>query len=184
MSFRTRTFAVLAATAIFATACGDDDGGDGGDTVAAGDFAADICTAFIEWQEGIQERQGDLQTGLDPEASPEEGRDALESFLSNVNDDTDTLVERVNDAGVPDADKGEEIADALKQAAEGAQTELQKAEEDVADLPVDSEAAFKEAADEFGNNIREALGNVGEGIQDIESPEVEKAFEDEEACNA
>jgi hypothetical protein len=175
---------VIATAALLLSACGDD-GGDGGgaDKVSPGDYSADICTAFTGWRDTIQKQQDDLQTGLQPNITPAEGKQALEGFLGDTVEASNKLVEDVDAAGVPDADKGEEVADALKGAAESARDKLEDAEAKVADLPTDSRTAFGAAADQFGNDIREALSAVGEGLQDINSTEIEKAFQDEPACS-
>lgn len=175
---------LIAATAMLVSACGDDDGGGGGDKVSASDYASDVCTAFGEWRDAIQARQADLQTGLEPGITPEEGKEALEGFLSDTVEASDKLVEDVDAAGVPDADKGEEVADALMGAAEGARDKLEEAEAKVADLPTDSREAFGAAADTFGNDVQTALGSVGEGLQDIQSSDIEKAFDEESACSS
>src|SRR5688500_19915421 len=52
-------------------------------------------------------------------------------------------------AGVPDAENGQEAADALQEAAQSARDELANAEEQVADLPTDDRQAFAQAADEL-----------------------------------
>jgi hypothetical protein len=172
---------MLAATALLIAACGDDDGGE---KVSAGDYASDICTAFTDWRDAIQERQGDLQKGLEPGISPEEGKKALEGFLSDVADRSEELVSDVDAAGVPDAENGEAVADALKGAAEQARDKLVEAEEKAGELPTGSSGAFDKAADEFGADIKAALGGVGDGLEDMDSPAVEKAFDEESACNS
>ena len=53
-----------------------------------------------------------------------------------------------------------------------------------ADLPTDSPQAFSAAADEFGNEVRTALEGVGDGLQDIDTPELDEAIDQEEACQA
>lgn len=172
-------FAVLAA--LFIAACGDDDD-DGGGSADVGDYASDICTAFTDWTQAIQDRQTELQEGLQPGASPEEGKDALQGFLDDAVSASDQLVEDVEAAGTPDTDNGEEAADALQAAAEGARDQLAEAQENVADLPTDSPQAFGQAADEFGNDVRSALEGVGDGLQDIDTPELDEAIDKEEAC--
>ena len=182
---RTRTVAVpfIAAAALFVTACGgDDDEGGGGEQVAAGEYAADICGAFLGWRDSIQERQQDLQQGLSPGISPQEGKDALGGFLGDAVEASDELVTQVEDAGVPDAENGEEAAQALQDAAQSARDELAKAEDQVAELPTDDRQAFASAADELGNGVRTALEEVGGGLEDIDSQELDKAFEDQKAC--
>lgn len=175
---RSKTIPVIALASLAISACGGDE------KVSAGDYAGDICTAFTEWRDSIQERQGDLKKGLKPGISPEEGKDALADFLGEVVDRSDQLVEDVEEAGVPDAENGEDVADALEGAAKQARDELADAEEKVADLPTGSNKAFDKATDEFGDEIRTALGSVGDGLQDMESTEIETAFDEESACNS
>jgi len=174
---------LAAAAALAVSACGDDDGGGGGgDTVSASDYANDICTAFLGWRDDIQKRQTDLQEGLSPGISPQEGKDALAGFLGDAVTASDDLVDEVEAAGTPDAENGEEAAAALQQAAQDARDELDKARQNVDDLPTDDRQAFGAAASQLGNGVKTALEGVGEGLQDIDSDELDKAFDEEEAC--
>ena len=175
---RSKTIPLIAAAAVLISACGDD----GEDKVAVGDFASDICTAFTDWTGSIQERQSELQEGLDPKSSPEEGKEALQGFLDEAVTASDQLVEDVEGAGTPDTENGEEAADALQSAAENARDKLEEARENADDLPTDSPEAFGEAADEFGNEVRAALEGVGDGLEEIETPELDKAIDEESAC--
>ena len=180
---RSKTILVLALLALFISACGDDD--DGGDGSAeVGDYASDICTAFTDWTKAIQDRQTELQEGLQPGASPQEGKDALEGFLDDAVTASDQLVEDVEAAGTPDTDNGDEAADALQQAATEARDKLAEAQENVADLPTDSPQAFSDAASQFGDDVRSALEGVGDGLQDIDTPELDEAIDDEAACQS
>lgn len=179
---RSKTILLLALLALFISACGDDDDGGGGGSAEVGDYASDICTAFTDWTKAIQERQTELQSGLKPGASPQEGKEALQGFLDDAVSASDQLVEDVEAAGTPDTDNGGEAADALQAAAQGARDQLAEAQEDVANLPTDSPQAFSDAAGKFGNDVRTALEGVGEGLQDIDTPELDKAIDDEEAC--
>ena len=178
---RSKTIVLIAALALSISACGDDDdGGDG--TASVNDYASDICTAFTDWTQAIQDRQTELEEGLEPGASPQEGKDALQGFLDDSVAASDELVDDVEAAGTPDTENGEEAANALQEAAEGARDQLADAQADVGDLPTDSPEAFSEAADQFGDDIRIALEGVGEGLEDIETPELDKAIDEVEAC--
>ena len=178
---RSKTVLLIAVLALFISACGDDDD-DGGGSADVGDYAADICTAFTDWTTAIQERQTDLQEGLQPGASPAEGKEALQGFLDDAVSASDQLVEDVEAAGTPDTENGDDAANALQDAAQGARDQLADAQENVAELPTDSPQAFSEAADQFGNDVRTALEGVGDGLQDIDTPELDQAIDDEEAC--
>jgi hypothetical protein len=179
---RSKTLLLLALlAALFVAACGDDDD-DGGGSADVGEYASDICTAFTDWTQAIQDRQTELQEGLQPGASPEEGKEALQGFLDDAVSASEQLVEDVDAAGVPDTENGEDAAEALQGAAEGARDQLAEAQENVGDLPTDSPQAFGEAADQFGNDVRSALEGVGDGLQDIDTPELDEAIDEEEAC--
>jgi predicted RNase H-like HicB family nuclease len=177
---RSKTIPLIAVSALLVTACGGDDDGD--DKVAVGDYASDICTAFTDWSGSIRDRQGELEQGLDPDATPQEGKDALETFLDDAVDASDTLVEDVEAAGTPDTENGEDVAEALQSAAEDARGKLEQAREDLDDLPTDSPEAFSTAADDFGDEVRTALEGVGDGIEEIDTPELDKAIDEESAC--
>ena len=179
---RSKAVPLIAVFALFISACGGDDDDGGGDSASVNDYAADICTAFTDWTQAIQDRQTDLQEGLQPGASPEEGKEALQGFLDDAVAASDQLVEDVDAAGVPDTENGDQAAQALQDAAEGARDQLADAQENVGDLPTDSPQAFSQAADEFGNEVRTALEGVGEGLQDIDTPELDQAIDEEEAC--
>ena len=103
----------------------------GGDSADVGDYASDICTAFTDWTKAIQDRQTELQQGLEPGASPQEGKDALQGFLDDAVTASDQLVEDVDAAGTPDTENGDDAATALQDAAQGARDQLAEAQEDV-----------------------------------------------------
>ena len=175
---RSKTIPLIAAAALLVTACGGDDGDE---KVAVGDYASDICTAFTDWTESIRDRQSELEQGLDPRATPQEGKDALEGYHDQAVDASDTLVEDVEAAGTPDTENGEEVAEALQGAAEDARSKLEEARTDLDDLPTDSPEEFSTAADEFGDDVRTALEGVGDGIEEIDTPELDKAIDEESA---
>jgi hypothetical protein len=179
---RSKTIPLIAVMALFIPACGDDDDDGGGESVAVGEYASDICTAFFGWRDAIQEGQTDLASSLESDAAPQEGKDALQGFLDNAVAASDQLIEDVEAAGTPDTENGEEAADVLQTAAEQARDRLADAQADVGDLPTDSPEAFSAAAAQFGNDVQAALGESGEGLQDVDSPELNQAFDEEEAC--
>lgn len=169
---------LIAAAALFVSACG----GDSDEKVEVGDFASDICTAFTDWTDAIQSRQTELQGALDPNASPQEGKDALQGFLDDAVEASDQLVDDVDGAGTPDTENGEDAAEALQGAAEGARDKLAEARDEAEQLPTESAEAFSKSARDFGNDVRSALEGVGEGLEEIDTPELDKAIDEESAC--
>ncbi len=177
-----KTIPLIVVMALVITACGDDDDEGSGDPVAVPEYASDICSAFFGWTDALQDGLTDQGSSLGPDAAPQEGKDALQGFLDNAVAASDQLVEEVEAAGMPDTENGEEDADLLQTAAERARDQLEDAQGDVADLPTDSPEAFSEAARQFGTDVQAALGQLGQPLDDVDSPELEEAFEEEEAC--
>ena len=172
--------ALFAAGSLGLAGCGGDGGGD---TVSADAFAQDICTSVGDWVQTVQDKAGAIGESIDPNASPEEGKEALGNFLGEIVADTEQLVSEVEDAGVPDVDGGEEISQDLTAAFEEAQRILEDAQADVEDFPTDDPQAFAEAAGNLGPSVQEALGEVGNSLQSTDSAEeLQQAFEDEAAC--
>lgn len=177
--------AALASVALIAGACGGDDdgGGDsggGGDSADPSSYASSICTAVGDWVTAIQEGAGDIGTSTDAK----DGVEVLQSFLEQAVADTETLISEVEDAGAPDVDGGEEFADQLKGAFEKAQTILEDARDQAADLPTDDPAAFTQAATDLGTSVQEALSTVGTELQEPTDEELSTAFQEEEACQS
>jgi hypothetical protein len=179
MRFRTG-ISLLAATALIGACGGDDDNGGGG--VSSDQYAADICTATGEWVSGIQGLATGLQDSLPQGASPEEGKEALEGFLGDALESTETYVSAVEDAGTPDVDGGEDAAGEIRDAVGEARDIISDARDQAADLPTDSEEAFSREADELGNSTRDSLSAVGDAIGDPPE-ELSQAFQEEEACS-
>ena len=166
--------AVVSTFALIAGACG------GGDGASPDSYAADICSAVGDWVTAIQSGASDIQESADPQA----GVDALQSFLEDAVEETETLIGEVEDAGAPDVDGGEEFADQLQSAFEEAKTVLEDARDQAEDLPTDDPAAFTEAAGELGSSVQEALSAVGSELSQPEADELATAFEEEETCTS
>jgi hypothetical protein len=185
---------LLLALALAACGGGDDDGGGGdsaaeengddgssSESVSAAAWASEICTAVTDWGSTIQEQAGALSTDFQS-GSPEEGKEVLTSFIGDAVAETETLLDSVEGAGVPDVDGGEEFAQQLNAAFTEARDILVDVQGQIESLPTDPQG-FQQAAGEIGPSVQEALGAVGESISEPESQELKDAFEQEEACS-
>lgn len=180
---------LLLALALAACGGGDDEGAGGGsaaeddssESVSAEAWASDICTSVTDWGSKIQEQAGALSTDFQS-GSPEEGKEVLTSFIGDAVTETETLLDSVEAAGVPDVDGGEEFAQELNAAFTEARDILVDVQGQIEALPTDPQG-FQQAAAEIGPSVQEALGAVGESISEPESQELKDAFEQEEACS-
>lgn len=166
--------------ALLLSACG----GDGGDEkVAPGEFANDVCTAFRAWAEPVREGPAKLQR-IDSGAPPQENKDAYADFVDTAIEATDQLAEDIDAAGTLDSANGDEVADALVRSVEATKGELEDVSETVEELPTDSPESFNTASEAFTRELSAALESVGDGLQEVDAPELEKAIAEEGACQS
>jgi hypothetical protein len=154
--------------------------GGGSDTVSARDYASDVCGAVKQYTDSIRDRVSEIQSNA-PQ-NPEEGKEVLTTFMDDMIGDTDTLISDVEEAGVPDVDDGEQIADEVQSALEQVKSILEDARSQIEDLPTDDPQAFAEGTQEVGTSLQESGEEVQSGLEGLQSAELEEASQDIEAC--
>ncbi len=180
MSKKRTKIIALAAGAVLASgviaACG-------GDEVSPDEYVGSLCTAFGDFQSTLAEGQATVQQaaagGLDPEA----GKEQLSSFFSEAAAASEEAANEVEEAGTPDVENGEQIAEAIGAAFGGITQALEQAQTEIEALPTESEESFATAAQNLATNLQDSVGQVGEGLEQVaQSPELEQAAEENEAC--
>lgn len=174
--FRSKLGASLVSIVVVAlVACGD-----GADTVSARDYAGDVCGAVKTYTDSISDRVSEIQSNAPQD--PEAGKEVLTTFMDDMISDTDTLITRVEDAGVPDVDDGEQIANEVQSALEEVKSILEDARSQIDDLPTDDPQAFAEGTQEVGTSLQQSGEEVQSGLSELQSAELEEASQDIEAC--
>jgi hypothetical protein len=154
--------------------------GGGNDTVSARDYVSDVCGAVKQYTDSIQNRVSDIQSNA-PQ-NPEEGKELLTSFMSEMINDTDELIASVDGAGIPDVEDGEQIAEEVQTALEDVRQILNNARSQIEDLPTDDPQAFAEGTQEIGTSLQESGEGIQSGLSELQSAELEEASQDVEAC--
>ena len=182
MKARTRTIAVVGTLALSSgliAACGGDD------KVSADEYVGSLCTAASGFTTTVVEGQTALQDAAGGDLTPEEGKEQLSSFFADATDAGETAASEIEEAGVPDVENGEEIAEALSTAFDNVSTALADAQDDVEALPTDSDESFQSAAEALATSFQEDVSSVGEGLSEIgESSELESAAESNSDCQS
>ena len=163
-----------------------------GDTVSAGAWAQSVCGAVGTWRgemeaivEDVRTPPANGATGTEePQSETPQGRTGLvRSGLERAVQATDTLVEGIDNAGVPDTDNGKDAAKQVSDWAASSQNDLESAQ-DTLDKEADTlEAALKQVTGAVG-----AVGSVlTSGVQTLGSvarldPALVAAFRDSSTC--
>jgi hypothetical protein len=174
---------VLVATGLI----GDSD--NSGESVPAGQWAQDVCAAVGVWRgeaEAITESfrlssESNEQTENIP--TPEGRLGAAQVALERSLGAVDILVEAIDRAGVPDTAGGEQAADEVSTWANGAENDLEEAEDLLDDEP-DSLEDDVERVTEIARLIGGVLESGRQTLAAVATsdPELEAAFRDSSTC--
>jgi len=188
-----RALALLLALTLVAACGGDDDGGGAGDgddggtsdqvTVPA-DYAEGLCTAIGDFQEDLQQQSTEFQNAFGSGTpSPEQAKDTLATFVGDLSTRTQQLIDEVDALGTPDVDNGEEVRETLTSAFERVVEAFDQAEADIDALSTDDPAALAEGFTEVGTQLQAAGTDISSSFDDLQSPELDEAAADVEACS-
>lgn len=189
----TSAMALLLALSLLAACSSGDDGGGGsgggnggsGDTVTApADYAEGLCTAIADFQTDLDRQSAELQDALGQGTpSPADMKDTLVTFVSGLSDRTHELIDEVEALGTPDVENGEEVRSTLTGAFETVVAAFDEAEADIEALPTDDPAALVQGFTDVGTKLQEAGTEISTSFGDIQSPELDEAAADVEACS-
>lgn len=170
---------VLLSLPIFA-ACGGDDGGDGVDLDT---WTADLCGSVTSWLEDV-ESLSDFE--IEADSTPEDVKDVMVNFLSDVDERTKEFQSDINALGVPDTGDGEEIQAAFSEAAEGVVKIFGDALADAEALDASDPEVLSTQLIELGEAITSASEEVGDAFaqidEDYDTTDISKAAEDLPEC--
>jgi hypothetical protein len=164
---------------------------DSGEPVTAGEWAQNVCGAVGVWRGEIEAIVEDIRTpsanstaGEEPQSETPQGRTGfVRKGIERTVQATETMVEGIDNAGVPDTENGEDAADDVSIWAERALGDLEEAQE-----ALDEEA---DGLEESIEQLQDATGAVGgalvSGVQTITDvaqldPALAVAFRDTSTC--
>ncbi len=183
---------LLAISLLVACSSGDGDGGGGGgddgsaaDTVTApADYAEGLCTAIGDFQADLQQQSTEFQDAFGTGTpSPEDAKDTLAAFVGDLSDRTQQLIDDVDALGTPDVENGEQVRSTLTGAFEQVVTAFDQAEADIDGLSTDDPAALAEGFTEVATKLQNAGNEISTSFDDLQSPELDEAAADVEACS-
>ena len=162
-----------------------------GDTVAAGEWAQSVCGAVGVWRGEIEATVEQVRTpgangalGSEPQSETPQSRTGfVRKGLERSVQATKTMVEGIDNAGVPDTAKGSEAADNVSTWADGALGELEDAQDSLdkeADTLEEAISQFKDATGAIGSTLVSGTQTLTDVAQ--LDPELAAAFRDTSTC--
>ena len=168
---------VLAFTAL---ACG---GGDG-DTVSAEDWAKSVCSDIKDIEQRIEDETQNLGNSIDPN-DPAGAKDAVVELLETLEGTMGDARQAFEEAGTPDVDGGEELADDIQQAFTDAEEAIGNTVDDARDIPTDDPAALATEMQKIGQSLQENTDLEGtfDDLEDrFDETGLKDQFEDQKEC--
>ena len=167
---------------------GDDDSDE---TVAAGEWSQTVCGTVAVWRGELEAIVEDIRTPTsagsgseEPQSETPQGRTGfIRQGLERAIQATETMVEGVENAGTPDTEQGEDVAQVVSSWADSAVDDLEEAED-----------SLDEEADSLEESIEQLTGAVGaigsvlaSGTQTVADiaradPELTAALRDTSTC--
>jgi hypothetical protein len=162
---------------------------DRGETVSAGQWAQSVCGAIGVWRGEIEATVEDIRTpgeaaSEEPQSETTQGRTGfVRKGLERSVLSTETLVEGIDNAGVPDTAEGDAAAELVAEWADGALEDLEEAQDSLEEEAESLEDAIEQVTDAAGA-IGAALLSGVQTIADAArlDPELEAALRDSSTC--
>ena len=152
--------------------------------VPAKRWATSTCTAFGKWEKSVARRAKPTKKKADPET----GQSVLAKYLRGVVKDTKVLAKRLDAAGSPEVDHGEEIAAAVHDAFADVLASLRTAQGQVPELDVSTPAAFDSDATAVQQSIADAFSEAQSALSRAGAqypvPALTSALSDARSCKA
>ena len=161
------------------------------ESVSAGEWAQNVCGSVGVWRGELETIVDDLRnpsanavSGEEPQSETPQGRTGfVRKGLERAVQATDTLVEGIDNAGVPETAQGQEAADQVEEWANSASDDLEEAQDSLDDEADSLEAAIEQvtgAARAITSVLASGVRTVAEVVQ--LDPELASALQASSTC--
>jgi hypothetical protein len=173
---RVRSVAVGGALVFALGACGSNG-------VPPADWARDVCVAVKPWSTQIDASVTQARQQITAASDPTKTKAELVALFSGAQQASADAVRKVEKAGIPDADNGEQVASQFTAALVAAKDNFGRAADGVENLPTKDRAKFYDGVVKVGDQLSKDNNASSRQLSDVRSKELEKAFADVPECH-
>lgn len=166
--------AVSACLLVLLVACG------GGRSADA--WADDVCQALAPWRAEIASLNAQAQRDLAGAGSPEAAKSSLVALLSGAEEASETALDEVTAAGVPDVAGGDEVARRFTASLSATRDAYARARRDLEALPTGDDKAFYDGVAAVLSTLTAEYASSGAEMDRLDSPELAAAFDGSDQC--
>jgi hypothetical protein len=183
---------IAAAVLLTHAACGGGSQEAGGSEEAGGSketgrvepevWATDICMAFRELQVSQESRARELADEARAASSAKQLKGAIVTVWRELLDESDVMLKKIDAAGTPAGEQGEEVRRAIRNAAGQWRRVVADVLSQAQNLPTRNISAFNSEAEALFRSAQPAFDEVGRQFADLQYLEAEFEGEPPEAC--
>lgn len=169
------------------SACGGDGEAEG--SAPPEEWVRTVCTTLTDWNGQLQQRTTELQAELGELSQGDFAglQEMMVSYVDAVITDTDQAVSRIEGAGEPAVEDGQEASRLIVSGMRDARSIFEDASEEIAALDPDRPRRFTNELEEIGRRVEEGGARVQESFAQAEQrgvggEELDQAFAEEPAC--
>jgi hypothetical protein len=176
----TRVIGVVLVSVLVLGACSG-----GSDEVPTDEYVADLCSSMVDWQGEAQQLSTDLQSQVqaNQEMGAEERQELIATYLEDLKSETESFIGNVEDAGTPEVEGGEEVADDLLAGFRDLIGVIEDAQAEVDGLTTDDPEAFQSETDQIGNDLQAGFEEIGNGFEAMGGTPIDDAIQEEDSCS-
>jgi PBP1b-binding outer membrane lipoprotein LpoB len=178
---------LVAALAFLAAGCGG--GGDSNESAQPegtppAQWVTTVCGALNDWQTSLQTQAQGLPQQVLQAGSPAAAKKEIEDFLDEVVNETQQMVDTVDEAGKPAVDSGERIRTAVHARLLKVKAAFETARQKVDAVPTDDPAAFQQQLTEIGQDLAAQGQALGDVLGSADAKPLRDAIQKTEGCKS
>jgi hypothetical protein len=136
------------------------------------------------WVTNVQAMAEDFTSTVSSVTDVAAAKAQLSTFADKIIAETDTMLQGVRAAGVPDVANGDTIAQTLTTSLASIKPIFEQLKTGIAALPTGSAAAFVAAATALGTTLTKGLDTFTNSLGELSSGELKQAFQNNPSCAA